>query len=103
MLYEFIEWGYVNHSALKDINRDSFFLYAISNMAIGGSGTWVAMNDQWEMHFNWTGNNYQDISKFLLRHMGGKVPTYYFLKDKVNVWFNEKNINEYHGLYSHSW
>jgi hypothetical protein len=83
LLYEFIEWGHDNHSALKDIDRDSFFLYAISNMAIGGSGTWVAVNDQWEMHFYWTGSKL--ILQLLLRKIGNKDPTYFFVKDREIV------------------
>jgi hypothetical protein len=89
VLDEFVSWIHNNYSSLESLNADNYHLYAISNMAIGGSGTWVAVNDTWELHFGWGGNRYGLISRFLLRRMGEYKPSYYFLKESEREWFND--------------
>ena len=75
------------------------FTYAISAMSIGGSGTQVAISAEWEIHFGW---NSVLTTRFLLRRMGEKAPSYYFIKNQTDSTFEMFDTSEYFGLYSHS-
>ena len=62
---EFVGWIQNNFEPLKTINNEGYFFYAISNMGIGGSGTWIAITKEWEVHFKWTASSW-----FLVRRNG---------------------------------
>jgi hypothetical protein len=100
MLPEFIEWANVNLPEFKETDIDGFILFAISGMSIGGSGTWVAVDSKWEMHFIWTSLS---ISWFLIRRMGEKEPAYCFVENRDNHTFTEIKPGDYIGEYSHTW
>lgn len=102
ILNNFINWGKSNRSEFIKVDIHHFTIHAISNMGIGGSGTWVAVSSEWEMHFWWTAGGPRIISWFLIRRMGEKEPSYCFLTNN-NGGFDEKKTSEYIGRYSHVW
>jgi hypothetical protein len=108
VLPEFMNWCQENYPKLKTLENNDYLVYAISGTPIGGSAIYIAVNSEWEMHFHWTihlgdpplrGTIY---SKFLIRRMGEKEPTYYLMKNIEGNAFVEKRPSEFVG-YSHLW
>ncbi len=98
-LREFVEWGRAYHAMLKEMNYDGLLIYAVSNMSIGGSGTWLAIDREWEVHFYW---NSGMTSRFIVRRMGERIPDYYFLRDTVGLGFYEPDPAGF-TFYTHAW
>ncbi len=101
VLPEFIDWSRKNYPPLNAFDYDNTFIYAITNMGIGGGGIWILVNNEWEAHFKWTSGGPQIYSWFLFRRMGEREPAFCLVKD-ISGGFTEWDIKDFFG-YSHVW
>jgi hypothetical protein len=99
---EFCTWCNAHRDSVNTLDPGTFFLYAISNASIGGSGTYVAISNEWEIHFKWQGGDPTYLhSQFLLRRMGEKTPSVYLVRVKDG--YIDYVVADWLGVYSHSW